>query len=259
MSPAPVPILLLGGTGEANLLASALIARFGDTIALTTSLAGRTSEPAPVAGSVRTGGFGGIDGLKNYLRDTATALVIDATHPFAAQISRHAVVAAGALSLPLLRLERPAWHPQPGDRWIEVADMAEAAAALTPLARRIWLTTGTTDLSAFFEMADAWFLIRTITLPSGPLPLARYEILQARGPFDVTGERDLIDRYQIDALVTKASGGGATEAKLIAAREAGIPVIMIARPILPPAGTARDTDAAVDWVAQAIDRNWGKF
>ena len=249
-----VPILLLGGTGEANTLATALVERFGDDIVLTSSMAGRTDERGPVAGLVRVGGFGGIDGLTSYLRDTATALVIDATHPFASQISQHAIAASGALGLPLLRLERPSWQPQPGDRWIAVSDMAAAATALAPVARRIWLTTGTAELSALSGLTDAWFLIRTITPPPVPLPLARYELLQARGPFEVAGERDIIRRYRIDTLVTKASGGNATEAKLIAAREAGISVIMIARPILPPAETVPDTAAALAWVATSLNR-----
>lgn len=255
MNPLPVRILLLGGTGDAVALAAALTDRFRRKIALVTSLAGRTQQPAPVAGTVRSGGFGGPEGLERYLRETATAIVIDATHPFAAQISRHAVAATDALGLPLLRLERPAWQPQPDDRWIEVDDMAGVATALTHRARRIWLTTGTTDLTALSGLAEVWFLIRTIAPPPTPLPLAYYDVLLARGPFDLAGERELISRYRIDAVVTKASGGGATEPKLIAAREAGIPVIMIRRPLLPPAETVVDIAAALNWVARKIGGN----
>jgi precorrin-6A/cobalt-precorrin-6A reductase len=256
MSASPTPVLLLGGTGDANALGLALIERFGDSITLTTSIAGRTAEPAPVAGLARVGGFGGVDGLVAYLRETGTAIVIDATHPFAAQISRNAMAACAGLGIPLLRLEREAWQRQPGDRWIEVASMTEAARVLAPLARRIWLTTGTADLSALGDLADAWFLIRLITMPQQPLPLplARYHILQARGPFDIARERALIAQYRIDALLTKASGGSATAAKLTAAREAGIPVVMIARPALPDATCVTGTWAALDQVARMLER-----
>ncbi len=248
-----VPLLLLGGTGDANALARCLINRFQDRIMLTTSIAGRTAEPAPIAGNLRSGGFGGVEGLLAYLRDTKTAMIIDATHPFAAQISRNATIASKVLGIPLLRLTRVPWQRQPGDRWIEVATMTEAAVALAPLARRIWLTTGTNELSTLSHLSDAWFLIRMITRPQEALPLADYHLLEARGPFDLAGERALISRYRIEALLTKASGGRATAAKLTAAREAGIPVVMIARPTLPDAATVTEPEAALDWIARILE------
>lgn len=250
----PARLLLLGGTGEAVELAAALEARFGSRLEVTTSLAGRTKAPATITGERRSGGFGGVAGLTRYLRDSATTLIIDATHPFAATISGNAVQAAGGLGLPLLRLSRPPWQPQPGDTWIEVADMAAAAAALAPAARRVWLTTGTVDLAAFSDLAETWFLLRMITAPAAPLPLAHHEVLQARGPFTLDGERAVIARYRIDTLVTKASGGAATAAKLAAAREAGIPVVMIARPVLPPAATVSELPEALNWVAGQLAR-----
>ena len=247
------PVLLLGGTGDANALAAALVDRFNHRIVLTTSIAGRTAQPPPVAGTLRSGGFGGVEGLVGYLRDSHTAIIIDATHPFAARMSHNAAAAAAVLGIPLLRLTRPPWQRQPGDHWIDVADMAEAASVLAPLAKRIWLTTGTSDLSALNSLADAWFLIRLITRPKEPILSVSHHILEARGPFELAGERALIAEYRIEALLSKASGGRATAAKLTAAREAGIPVVMIARPVLPDVPTVTDAGAALDWIARILN------
>jgi precorrin-6A/cobalt-precorrin-6A reductase len=248
----PTRLLILGGTGEATALARAIIDRFGDRVIVTSSLAGRTDDPAPVAGTVRTGGFGGTEGLCRYLRESGTEILIDATHPFAARISGNAATAAAALGLPLLRLERPPWQPREGDRWIEVADTREAAEALATLARRIWLTIGTTGLAPFAEIPDAWFLVRTIAAPPEPLPLTRYALLLGRGPFSQATERAVIAQHRLEALVTKASGGDATAAKLTAAREASIPVVMIRRPMLPVAETADGLDNVLLWLRGRI-------
>ena len=242
-------ILLLGGTAEAASLAHALIAKFGDKIALTNSLAGRTPDPAPLPGELRVGGFGGVPGLSDYLRRHAIDLVIDATHPFAAQISANAAASCAETGIPCLRLDRPPWPQQAGDHWIEAGDTQEAAAILEPLAQRIWLTIGTTGLSAFSEMTRAWFLIRTIGPLEPPPPLARFIHIRARGPFTLESERAVIAEHRIDALVTKASGGQASEAKLTAARERGIPVVMIRRPAAVSGSSAETLDGALDWVA----------
>jgi precorrin-6A/cobalt-precorrin-6A reductase len=223
-------VLILGGTAEARELAGLLAERHGGALDVVTSLAGRTASPLTPAGRVRRGGFGGAAGLARYLRRAKIDLLVDATHPFAAAISRNAQDAAARAGVPLIALERPAWTPEAGDCWIEVADAAAAAAALPGLGKRAWLTVGARDLEAFRHVPDMWFLVRRIDRPAAPLALRRHKLILGRGPFDLAGERRLIDRHRIDVLVTKASGGAATAAKLAAARAAKVAVVMIRRP-----------------------------
>jgi precorrin-6A/cobalt-precorrin-6A reductase len=232
-------LLILGGTAEAVALAVACTARPG--LEVISSLAGRTRPPTLPPGEVRSGGFGGAEGLARFLIERGIGCVIDATHPFAAQMSAHAKAACDEASVPRLRLLRPPWQPEPGDRWIEVADLAEAARRLPELGRRAFLTVGQRDLGAFAGL-DLWFLVRTIE-PAGPLPLRRAQWLAGRGPFAVEGELALLRAHGIDVLVTKASGGEATYAKLVAARRLGLPVLMVRRPP-PPPGPVVDSVAA---------------
>lgn len=245
-------LLILGGTTEARALAERALAEFGAHLHVVTSLAGRTSEPAPVAGDVRRGGFGGAEGLAAHLRDAGFDLLIDATHPFAVQISRHAAQAAAKTGIPRLVLARPPWKPQPGDRWIGVDDARAAAAALKPEHRRVWLTVGAGDLRAFAGRHATWFLVRRVEPPTEPVPLSSYELILGRGPFDIVGERRVLSEHRIDALVCRASGGTATEAKLTAARELGLPVLMIRRPPIPDGPIAWSVDEALDWL-RALD------
>jgi len=241
-------LLILGGTGEAAALAAALAGRFR----VTTSLAGRTGQPALPPGEIRIGGFGGAEGLAEWLRENAADLVVDATHPFAEAISAHAAEACAALNLPRLRLQRPAWRRDPRDRWIEVEDVAGAAHALTLLGGRSFLTVGVQELAAFAGLTDVWLLIRLITPPKTVLDLGPHELIYGRGPFSLAEERLLLQRHRIGSLVTKASGGAATEAKILAAREADLPVVMIRRP-LPPAGpVVENVEAAIEWVMSEI-------
>lgn len=241
-------VLLLGGTGEARKLAEQLVAAFGDSLRVISSLAGRTTEPVPIVGEVRRGGFGGAEGMERYLRDLRPVAVIDATHPFAAVISRNAAVAAAAAGVPRLVVTRPQWQAEPGDRWIDVADATTAADALKDFGPRVWLTLGTADVVAFAGLADRWFLIRRVEAPSGPLPLANGELVLARGPFRIEDERRLIATHRLDVLVCRASGGTATAPKLAAAREAGLPVVMIRRPPAPPGPAVNGLGEAVDWL-----------
>jgi len=227
--PAPKNLLILGGTEEARRLAQAAGDRFGGALAITTSLAGRTHSAVPVAGAVRRGGFGGAAGLAAYLRAARTDLVIDATHPFAARISAAAISACRDLGLPLLAVTRAEWPREPGDRWIEVGSAAEAAALLPHQGQRVFLTIGRRDLAAFASVTGARFVVRLIDPPATALPFPCAVIL-GRGPFTFADERSIIERHAIDLLVTKASGGAATVAKLAAARAAGIPVVMLRRP-----------------------------
>jgi precorrin-6A/cobalt-precorrin-6A reductase len=245
---APRRVLLLGGTGEAAALARAIRQKLPDNVALTTSLAGRTTRPVPVPGDVRIGGFGGAAGLTAYLGEHAIDRVIDATHPFAAQISAHARLACEAAGVPRLMLLRPPWKRHPLDRWIEVSNIAGAAAIVGKLGRRAWLTVGAGDIAAFAGVADVRFLVRLIAAPALPLPLKLHELVLGRGPFSLVEERHLLQLHAIEVLVCKASGGAATEAKLIAAREVSLPVIMVRRPPAEPGEAVETIEAAIAWL-----------
>jgi precorrin-6A/cobalt-precorrin-6A reductase len=246
-------ILLLGGTGEARALAAAIAARFGERIELVVSLAGRTQQPAAYAGASRTGGFGGARGLADYVRRERIDLVVDATHPFAATISDHAREAAAETGVELLALSRPEWQPVPGDRWTVVPDAAAAANAAGPLGERVFIAFGGREIEAFAGLAGKWFLVRRIEPPAGRLPLDRYEICLGRGPFSLEDERDLLRRHRIDVVVTKASGGAATRAKLDAARELGLPVVMIRRPGPDAAPGVPTVEAALRRIASFVE------
>lgn len=224
------PILILGGTTEASRLAGAC-ADAGLPAIL--SYAGRTLAPRAQPVPVRTGGFGGAEGLARYLRDHRIRRVVDATHPFAAQISANAVAACDAAGVPLVALERPAWVPQAGDRWTGVADIAGAVAALPQDPARIFLAIGKQTLAPFALRPEHHYLLRLVDPPEGPLPLRRCTLEIARGPFTPEADRALLARHRIDIIVAKNAGGAGAEAKLVAARALGLGVIMIDRPALP--------------------------
>lgn len=238
-------VLILGGTTEALALAEACAAR--PHLEVLSSLAGRTRAPTLPSGEVRFGGFGGTEGLARFLIERGIDRLIDATHPFAMRIGAHAEEACRRTQVPRLRLLRPPWQREPDDRWIEVADLAEAARRLPSLGRRAFLTVGHRDLEAFTEL-DLWFLVRTIEPPKAALPLVRAHWLGGRGPFAVEDELQLLRTHEIDVLVTKASGGDATYAKLVAARRLGLPVVMIRRPPPPPGAVVASVDAALAWL-----------
>ena len=239
-------VLVLGGTGEARRLAGAL-ARPG--LRVVSALAGRTSEPLRPEGELRIGGFGGPDGLAEWLRAERIDLVIDATHPFAARITETAVTVCAALDLPLLVLRRPGWSPEPGDDWRSVPSLEAAAAALPGLGERVFLSVGRQGIAAFHGL-DLFFLARCVEPPEPPVP-GRLEVVLDRGPYTVDGELDLLRRNDIDLLVSRDSGGGQTAAKLVAARTLGLPVVLVTRPAL-PAGVpvVATVDEAVSWVGR---------
>ena len=240
-------LLILGGTAEARGLARTAVARFGERLEVVTSLAGRTRNPAALSGRVRVGGFGGVAGLADYLSAEAIAMVIDATHPFATVISDHARQACERAGVPRLALLRPRWRRQTGDHWIEVDDVVSAVAALADHGGRAFITVGVKDLDAF---AGFHGVIRLVDRPVAP-PV-EFEILTGRGPFTVGGETRLLRDHGIDVIVSKASGGAATRAKITAARKLGIPVIMVRRPPnLPGPRTSRRT-VALDWIAERL-------
>jgi precorrin-6A/cobalt-precorrin-6A reductase len=239
-----IRLLILGGTAEAVELARACAARPG--LEVISSLAGRTRAPDLPPGEVRIGGFGGAGGLARFLAERGIDRVIDATHPFAVQIGAHAEEACREAGVPRLRLLRPPWTPEPGDHWIEVGDLATAAQRLPELGRRVFLTVGQQDLGAFAGL-DLWFLVRTIE-PPGTLPLRHGQWLAGRGPFALEDELALLRAHAIEVVVTKASGGAATYAKLRAARQLGLPVLMVRRPPPRPGSAIDSINGALAWL-----------
>jgi precorrin-6A/cobalt-precorrin-6A reductase len=238
-------VLLLGGTGEARRLAQRLL---DDGVAVVSSLAGRVADPLLPPGEVRVGGFGGAVGLVAWLQENPVDAVVDATHPFAAGMTANAAEACGLTGVPLLRLQRPGWTAQPGDDWRWVDSLPEAAAAVAGFGH-VFVTTGRLGLAAFAGL-DARCVVRSVDPPAPPLP-ARTTVVLARGPFTVDEERALMAEHGIEVVVTKDSGGHMTEAKLTAARELGIPVVLVRRPPVPPGVSVVATvEEAVAWVEQ---------
>lgn len=245
-------LLILGGTGEAVALAREAVARPG--LHVITSLAGRTRSPTQIAGEIRSGGFGGADGLADYLRDAHIDLVIDATHPFAAVISRNAAEACTAVGLPRVHLIRPEWTRQDGDNWIEVEDIDAAAAALPEAGRCAFLTVGRNELARFAGVKDSWFLVRVIDPPDEPFPLANCHVIEGRPPFTEPDESTLMTAHAIDVVVSKNAGGAATYAKIATARALQLPVVMVRRPAPPDGPVVASVTEAVAWLDAARDR-----
>jgi len=240
-------VLILAGSTEA----SALARRLGgdDRYAVTLSYAGRTRSRTPLPGRVRVGGFGGVDGLVRYLQSERVESLLDATHPFAAQMPHHAAQACETTGVARLRLCRPPWVAGDGDDWRVVDDLDGAASALEALgARRVLLTTGRQQLEPFVRVRDVWFLVRAIEEPAS-LPLPAASVLLARGPFDEASELALLREQRIDAVVSKNSGGAAAAPKLAAARTLRLPVVMVRRPPGPAGPCVADVDDALSWLA----------
>lgn len=233
-------ILVLGGTTEARQLAADLAGR-PDT-RVTTSLAGRVARPGALEGEVRIGGFGGAEGLAEWLRAQRVDAVVDATHPFAAGITANAARAGAVTGVPVVVLRRPGWQAGAGDRWHWAASLADAAGLLPGLGRRVLLTTGRLGLAAFAGLDGLEFVVRSVEPPEPPMP-PHTEVLLARGPFTEADEVALLRERRIDVVVTKDSGGEATSAKLTAARRLGLPVVVVRRPPL-PGGVAAVPDLA---------------
>jgi precorrin-6A/cobalt-precorrin-6A reductase len=246
-------VLLLGGTTEASQLAREMSERL-PLIHLTVSFAGRTNDRAALPTNVvaRVGGFGGVTGLGDYLTGEGVDAVVDATHPFAARMPFNVSAACEATGTPLLRLVRPAWVEMANDRWTHVADMAHAAAAVARSgAGRVLLTIGRQELATFTRCPAATFVVRAIE-PSDALPDA--EVILARGPFTLTDERELLQSRRIELMVSKNSGGDATRAKIDAARELSIPVVMVGRPPNPPGASVSVVSNAIGWITEVLER-----
>jgi precorrin-6A/cobalt-precorrin-6A reductase len=239
-------VLILGGTTEASALARKIA---GDArLAPVLSLAGRTTNPQPQPIPVRVGGFGGIEGLVHFLRDEAIDAVVDATHPYADQMSTHAVAASRQTAVPLASLVRPDWKREAGDRWQVVADTEAAADALGAEPRRIFLSVGRQDLHVFARAPQHHYLARLIERPDQEALPPDLRLLQARGPFDRADEERLLRQERIDVLVSKNAGGAATYAKIEAARALGLPVVMIARPHKPAGVILAEVEACIAWL-----------
>lgn len=241
-------VLLLGGTSEAR----ALAARLHPDIDVISSLAGRVPDPALPVGEVRIGGFGGVDGMRRWLSEAGVDAVVDATHPYAATITAHAAAVCDELGLPHLVLARPAWPV--GGAIVVGSDMEAAKTVAAERYSRVFLTTGRSGTAAFVDV-DAWFLIRAVTAPDANSLPRRHQLVLSRGPYHYDGELALLRDHDIDALVTKNSGGAMTRPKLDAAAVLGIPVVMVDRPPLPPnVATVATVDDAQAWVSSQARR-----
>jgi precorrin-6A/cobalt-precorrin-6A reductase len=241
--------LILGGTGDANQLANALVRERIDAVY---SYAGRTQIPLGHALPVRIGGFGGAQGLADFIRREHITHVIDATHPFAAEVSRHAVEACAATGTALLALERAPWTRIPGDRWVDVADLAGAVAALPERRARVFLAIGRQHLAPFAAKRQHAYTLRFVDAPDDAQPLPDAEIIVSRGPFTREGDLDLMRTRGIEWLVARNAGGIGARAKIEAARALGLPVIMIARPALPDRPRVESVEDVLAWLAHGI-------
>lgn len=233
-------VLILGGTGEARELADRLDGMGHETI---TSLAGRTTAPMRPKGALRVGKFGGVPGLVGYIKANRIERMVDATHPYAELMSINAVAAGKVTGVPLVRYMRPAWPEPAGAGWLQVPDL-EAAAAALPFGSRALITTGHEGLELFLTRDDCQLVIRLIEEPDLALP-RHAKLILARPPYSLEGERALMRRETISHLVTKNSGGEQTRAKLDAAQSMGVAVVMVARPVYPPAREVATLDEAI--------------
>ncbi|MGO4909139.1 cobalt-precorrin-6A reductase [Pseudorhodobacter sp. W20_MBD10_FR17] len=243
-------ILLLGGTTEASSLAEALAARDMDAVF---SYAGRTAQPAAQRLPMRVGGFGGVAGLAAYIQAHSITHIVDATHPFAAQMSRNAIEASLACGVQLLALERKPWRAAQGDDWLHVPDIAGAVAALPDAPARVFLAIGKQTLAPFVAKPQHFYLLRLVDRPDA-LPLPNATAIIARGPFDVAGDTALLQAHAITHIVAKNAGGSGAEAKLTAARALGVQVILIDRPVLPPRQVAGSVAEVMAWLGHSAER-----
>jgi len=239
-------ILILGGTAEARTLAGRLSERRG--LKLMLSLAGRTRRPAPQPVAVRTGGFGGAEGLATYLSTERIDVLIDATHPYAAQMSANAAAAAVATGIAFVALRRPAWQPVTGDRWTIVTDVYEAVRTLGSAPRRVFVALGRKELAPFSSAPQHFYLVRSVDPIEPPLPLPHASYVAGRGPFTEASDRELLREFSADVIISKNSGGQATYSKIAAARALGLDVIMVRRPELPEVVGAETVEDVIAWL-----------
>ncbi|MDE0523260.1 MAG: cobalt-precorrin-6A reductase [Boseongicola sp.] len=242
-------LLILGGSAEASALA-AHVAAMG--LRATFSYAGRVASPIAQPLPTRTGGFGGTAGLTAYLQDHSVTHLIDATNPFAAQISRNAVAACAVAGVPMIALARPPWTPGPGDRWTRVPGAAAAARALGRTPSRIFLAIGRTEISVFEAAPQHHYLLRFVDAPKESPALPHHAVIVDRGPFAEADERDLLETHGIDLLVSRNAGGEGARAKIDAARRLGLPILMIDRPRAPQRHEVGTVAEVLDWIAHSV-------
>jgi precorrin-6A/cobalt-precorrin-6A reductase len=242
-------ILILGGTTEARLLAGRLAERADLTVTL--SLAGRTAAPAAQRVPVRVGGFGGVDGLADYLSVERIDALIDATHPYAAVISANAAAAARMAGVAFVALRRPPWIAAAGDRWTEVADAEDAVRVFGEAPRRVFLALGRQELAPFIDAPQHHYLIRSVDPVEPPLALPHATYITGRGPFDEASDRTLLTDNRIDIVVCKNSGGAATYGKIAAARALDLPVIILRRPPVLAGAALETVDDVIVWLDHA--------
>jgi len=231
-------------------LAGRLAARAA--LRVTLSLAGRTASPAAQPVPVRSGGFGGAQGLAAYLAAERIELLIDATHPYAAQISANAARASELAQTKLLAVRRVPWAAVAGDRWTDVADVEHAARALGAKSRRVFLALGRNEIAPFAQAPQHHYLVRSVDAVEPPLAVPHARYITARGPFSEADDRQLLHENKIDVVVCKNSGGISSYGKIAAARTLGLPVIMLKRPELPDVPAVETVDAAVAWIDHAL-------
>ncbi|EEE37552.1 precorrin-6x reductase [Rhodobacteraceae bacterium KLH11] len=240
-------LLILGGTTEANALAKSVA---GQGIPAIYSYAGRVDTPRPQPIPTRVGGFGGAAGLARYIRDHRISHVVDATHPFAAQMSRNAVNVCDATGIPLVALTRAPWASGAQDRWQHVPDIAAAVGALSGPAQRIFLAVGRMHLADFATQPQHHYLLRLVDQPQ-ELPMPNRDVIVSRGPFSVEGDVALMERHNTELVVSKNAGGTGARAKLDAASALGVPVLMIDRPVLPQRTEFTSVPQVLDWLAHS--------
>ncbi len=241
---------MLGGTTEASALAKSLADRDVDAVF---SYAGRTRSPIKQPLPTRVGGFGGVDGLAEFLKKENIVQVVDATHPFAAQMSSNAVAACAQTGVALCGFERAAWKAGKGDRWSHVVDIAGAVAALPKTAHRVFLAIGKQNLSAFFIAPQHRYLLRLVDAPTSEMLLPNCDVVIDRGPFATSSDKDLLSHHKTQIIISKNSGGTGARAKLDAARELGLDVIMIDRPNVPSRMILGDLDQVLRWLGHSTD------
>jgi len=249
-------ILILGGTTEARQLAARLAQR--RDLAVTLSLAGRTASPAAQPVPVRIGGFGGAEGLARHLAAERVDALIDATHPYAAVMAANAARAAALAGVPLVALRRPPWTAVAGDRWIEVADVQTAVAALGGTPRRVFLALGRKELAPFEAAPQHHYLVRSVDPVDPPLAVANATYVTGRGPFTESSDHALLSAHRIEIVVAKNSGGSATYSKIAAARALGLTVVLLARPPLPAVAavtTIAEVEAFIDHAVPLAERD----
>ena len=241
-------LLILGGTT----LGAGLAHLTGPGQRVIYSLAGRT-KARPIAHVItRSGGFGGAEALAAYLAENNITAVVDATHAHAAEIGRNSEIACRMAKVPLLRLEEPPWQLEQGDHWIAVETIVQARDVAVTMAARTFVTTGRQDMMPFASEMGCWWLARVIAPGTDLPPLDNGDYIFGRGPFELADETALLRKYEIGAMISKNAGGAATYAKIAAARDLALPVIMISRPPPVKAQTVSTTDAAIVWLALTL-------